>query len=175
MTTTGGTATTTNNTTISGGNTSQNCCQSDARSAEEKALDRALVLDKDSFKSLKSDVEFSTWFPIFKAEAIKQGFGDLLDSKYKPPPGQETIFEKRQKVFYSFLGHHLMTKKGGYCFRPFRGFWCSSSMEQAHCLPLNVSQGSFNEGQFLDQLLGLIQMPNLKMKYFGWSRYIQSS
>ena len=45
-------------------------------------------------------------------------------------------------------------------------------MEQAHCLPLNVSQGSFNEGQFLDQLLGLIQMPNLKMKYFGWSRYI---
>ena len=112
MTTTGGTATTTNNTTISGGNTSQNCCQSDARSAEEKALDRALVLDKDSFKSLKSDVEFSTWFPIFKAEAIKQGFGDLLDSKYKPPPGQETIFEKRQKVFYSFLGHHLMTKKG---------------------------------------------------------------
>ena len=112
MTTTGGTATTTNNTTISGGNTSQNCCQSDARSAEEKALDRALVLDKDSFKSLKSDVEFSTWFPIIKAEAIKQGFGDLLDSKYKSPPGQETIFEKRQKVFYSFLGHHLMTKKG---------------------------------------------------------------
>ena len=61
---------------------------------------------------MKSDVEFSTWFPIIKAEAIKQGFGDLLDSKYKSPPGQETIFEKRQKVFYSFLGHHLMTKKG---------------------------------------------------------------
>jgi len=108
---TGSTVTTNNTNTSSGGNTSQNRYQSDVCSAEEKALDRALVPDKDSFESLKSDVEFFTWFPIFKAEAIKQGFGDLLDSKYKPPPGQETIFEKRQKLFYSFLGHHLMTKK----------------------------------------------------------------
>jgi len=61
---------------------------------------------------LKSDVEFSTWFPIFKAEAIKQGFGDLLDSKYTPSADQKSLFQKRQKMFYSLLSHHLMTKKG---------------------------------------------------------------
>jgi len=43
-----GSTVTTNNTNTSNGNTSQNRYQSDARSAEEKALDRALVPDKDS-------------------------------------------------------------------------------------------------------------------------------
>ena len=55
---------------------------------------------------MKSDVEFSTWFPIFKAEAIKQGFEDLLDPNYTPTADQKSF------VFFSFLSHHLMTTKG---------------------------------------------------------------
>ena len=57
-------------------------------------------------------IEFSTWFLIFKAEAIKQGFEDLLDPNYTPTADQKSLFEKRQKVFFSFLSHHLMTTKG---------------------------------------------------------------
>jgi len=107
-----GSTVTKNNTNTSGGNSSHNGSQSNARSAEEKALDRALVPDKDSFKPLKSAIEFSTWYPIFKAEAIKQGFGDLLNPNYTPTADQKSLFEKRQKVFFSFLSHHLLTTKG---------------------------------------------------------------
>ena len=103
-----GSTVTTNNTNTSGGNTPQNCSQFNVLSVEERTLDKAMKPDMDSFKTLKSDVEFSTWFPIFRAEANKQGFGNLLDSTYTPPAGQEVLY----KVFYSFLVKHLMTNKG---------------------------------------------------------------
>jgi len=102
-----GSTVTTNNTNTSGGNSSHDDgSQSNARSAEEKALDRALVPDRDSLKSLKSAIEFSSWLPIFKAEAIKQGFEDLLDPNYTPTADQKSF------VFFSFFSHHLMTTKG---------------------------------------------------------------
>ena len=66
----------------------------------------------DALSSIVDDHDFAYWFLIFTAELNKQGFKNVLGPSYKPPAGQESIFEKRKEIFYSFLVKHLRTEKG---------------------------------------------------------------
>lgn len=101
------------NTNTSSDGSSQNRSQSKQLSAEERTLAKATQPNPERFNVLEKEWNFSVWYPAFVAEANLQGFGNQMDAAYKPSTDQEkTVWEVRQKLFFSYLAKVLKTDKG---------------------------------------------------------------